>query len=1206
MEASSSFDLFLSYNTRDREPVLRVQAALRERGIAMFLDCQHLIVGLNWRDEIEVALTKVNSVAVFIGSEGFGRVQRGEKNLALDRQEFAAKEGRKFPVIPILLPGAKPDDVTGFLSQNTWIDLRTGLENAAAMDAIARAIKGEAPVPQVSPPEPLCPYRGLLAFTEDDAPLFYGRDAFADDLLCKARTLKLIAVVGPSGTGKSSVVQAGLLPRLRRERAPNATWEALIFRPGNRPFHNLADELVALYETSLSKTEQMLTANKLGEAFANNELPLDAPIAEALKATQWANRLLFIVDQFEELFTLTEEKDREPFVNLLLKAAETAPVTIVLTLRADFYSQSISVSRELSDLIQQGIVNIGYVKREELRRAIVKPAESVGLQFEDGLVDRILDNLEDEPGNLPLLEFALTELWEKRRGNRVTNQLYEDIGGVVGSLGKRAEDVFMSLSSAQQELTLRAFTRLVRVAAASEEGSDTRQRVNLQDFNDATQKVIQEFVKARLLVTNRNEATNEEIVEVAHEALIKNWDGLKDVLSKDREFLLWRQRLNFLLTEWQRVQKETGNGRDGLLYGHQLNEARRWSKSRHAELNEHESEFIRKSEEAAKRPKKRIAAAGVVLLLLMLAVLGWKVWDDRPASQINKIIADSKSLVSVANDEIKQDWFRVLVAAKRHNEAIRVAKNFEDVNLRASTLAKIAEILAQTGQSQEAVSVAGSIEDKDRRSDALVKVAQKLAQTNQLQAALTVATDIENDVFRSSALVTVVSNLAQANLIQEALEVSEKINIPGQHSMALDSIAQAFIQNGQLEQALAIARAIEIPPIRLKVAVLIVNALSKGNQFHNALSIARSIEYPPSRFAALIDIGQSLHQAGQAKTSSAIFKEALVVAGSIEPSTTRFAALIDIAQKLSQTGQLETSSPFFKEALNVAIAKASKDPRDHLLNLLGDARSFAQVGQVEATKQILKEASLVQRSDPDTFIYSHRISDIAQLLAQVGQAQEALSLARSIEDTRSRADSLSKIAQSLVAVGQIDMAKTIIREALDLGDSKLSQISGETISANFAQSLVKAGQLQEALVIAKDIEDPNALANIAQTLTQVGHYQEALVLAKGLKDASLRFNTLTTIAQMFAQSAQTKNAEEILDETIPLIPKFRDEQRSKAYLKVSQIRANLKSYRIARELANQCSNSDDRLSAYTTILREFSIDTEKISPEPLKKSGQQN
>ncbi len=845
LDAKSTVDVFLSYNSRDREAVLKIQKMLSERGISSFLDCQHLTVGLNWRNEIEAALTKVNSVVVFISAEGFGRVQRGEKDLALDRQEFATKAGNKFPVIPILLPSAKPDDVTGFLSLNTWVDLRTGLENAAAMDAIAHAINGQAPSLQTPQPELLCPYRGLLAFTEDDAPLFYGRDAFADDLLQKARSLKLIAVVGPSGTGKSSVVQAGLLPRLRRERAPNAQWEAIIFRPGNRPFHNLASELVALYETNPSKTEQMLAANKLGEALAKNELPLDVPINEALKVTKWANRLLFIVDQFEELFTLTEEKDRKPFVNLLLKAAEATPITIVLTLRADFYSQSISVSRELSDAIQQGIVNIGYVKREELRRAIVKPAESVGLQFEDGLIERILDNLEDEPGNLPLLEFALTELWEKRQANRVTNQLYESIGGVEGSISKRAEEVFTSLSHPQQDFAIRAFTRLVRVSAASEEGTDTRQRVKLKDFNDATQSVIQSFVKARLLVTSRNEATGEEIVEVAHEALIKNWGRLKELVSKDREFLLWRQEFNFLRAKWLRTQKETGNQRDGLLSPSDLTKAKRWLKTNEEDLNEEEKLFIRKSEEAAKRPKQWVAGTGTVLLLTLLGMWGWKAWDDRPASQISKILIDSKFVILTASHDNRNAWLKNLVITGRVSEALMAAKNIDDNYTRAQELIVVADMLAQAGQEEVALTVAHealmavmNIEDNYTRAQELAVIAHTLAQAGQKEVAKKVA--------------------------QEALIAAKNIK----DTFYLTQIAEALTQAGQVIEALTVVKSIDDRPTRIQELATIAQMLALAGQGAEATSIARTIDDVSIRQKTILTIKLSLAQSDQAVSTN--------------------------------------------------------------------------------------------------------------------------------------------------------------------------------------------------------------------------------------------------------------------------------------------------------------------------------------------------
>ncbi len=535
-------DLFLSYNSRDRGAVVRVQELLYERAIKTFFDRDDLMPGMPWQDELERVISQVRAVAVFIGGEGIGAWQRPEKELALDRQVQEHKAGRRFPVIPVLLPGADADKITGFISLNTWIDLRDGLDSpaAAALDALARAVTGELPSTHTPAPEPLCPYRGLEPFHEDDTPLFFGRDKFADDLLQKVLDHPLIAVVGPSGSGKSSVVQAGLLPRLRREGWPNKTWEAVIFTPREHPFHSLAKELLPLYETAKSKTEQMIEARTLAEALAEGTIPLGDPINATLKAAQTVNRLLLVVDQFEELFTLSEERYRQPFVESLIAAATRTDslVTVVLTLRADFYGQAIGLSRELSDCIQQGLVNLGPMTRDELRQAIEEPAQRVGLSFEPGLVARLLDDVVGRPGNLPLLEFALKELWQRRQGAKITNEQYDATGTLEGAISQRADAQFERVPPDEREAVLRAFTRLVRVAAANEEGTDTRQRVKLKDLDATVHPVVKPFVRERLLVMSRDEETNEEMIEVAHEALIQRWDRLKELLNKDRKRLV--------------------------------------------------------------------------------------------------------------------------------------------------------------------------------------------------------------------------------------------------------------------------------------------------------------------------------------------------------------------------------------------------------------------------------------------------------------------------------------------------------------------------------------------------------------------------------------------------------------------------------------------------------------------------------------------
>jgi hypothetical protein len=249
--------LFLSYSSADRIPVIAVQKLLQARGINTFLDRDNLVSGLPWPQALEQALRAVNGGAVFIGCE-LGGWQKREMWFALDRQVREENEGRPFPVIPVLLQGA--DLTPGFLFLNTWIDLRRGLDDvftAEALSAFEQAIKATKPVRHYEdsavraveyPAAAICPYRGLQIFREEDAAFFAGRKAFAKQLLDFALGKNLVAVVGPSGSGKSSVVQAGLIPLLRREQPPADTWDAVSFTPGDDPFHRLASALIPLLE----------------------------------------------------------------------------------------------------------------------------------------------------------------------------------------------------------------------------------------------------------------------------------------------------------------------------------------------------------------------------------------------------------------------------------------------------------------------------------------------------------------------------------------------------------------------------------------------------------------------------------------------------------------------------------------------------------------------------------------------------------------------------------------------------------------------------------------------------------------------------------------------------------------------------------------------------------------------------------------------
>lgn len=536
---------------------------------------------------MQQGINKARAVAIFIGREGLGSWQKREMGAGLDRQARDERAGNKFPVVPVLLPGADMEGAPGFLLLNTWVDLRDGVNDSRALDTLASVVRGEVVRPPQVTSAALCPYRSLLAFREEDAPLFFGREIFARELLNKALGRQLVAVVGHSGSGKSSVVQAGLLPLLRHENSP--PWDVVIFTPGRNPFHSLAAALTRLWDAD--KTGRLVGAAKLGESWSKG-IPLEPAINQALNETLGASRLLMVVDQFEELFTLTPETERLPFVNALLEVTASTPVTILATLRADFYCQAISLSRELSDRIQRGLVNLGPMKRDELQRAIENPAEAVGLGFEAGLVNRILDNVANQPGNLPILEFALTELWKKREGRLLTNACYDEIGGISGAISKRAEEVFENLSGEQQAIAQHLLTRIVRVAAFGEEDSDTRHRAETTELDATMRSVAQPFITARLLVVDRNPLTNKETIEVAHEALIQRWERLRELLNRDREFLSWRQRFRLRFTEWKHAGESDGGA---LLGGAPLAEARHWLKERQGDFIEDERDYINTS-----------------------------------------------------------------------------------------------------------------------------------------------------------------------------------------------------------------------------------------------------------------------------------------------------------------------------------------------------------------------------------------------------------------------------------------------------------------------------------------------------------------------------------------------------------------------------------------------------------------------------------
>jgi kumamolisin len=597
-------DLFISYQRRDSVAVSEIRRILGARGVEAFLDQDCLIAGLPWPEAIESAILSSAAVVVVVGRGPLGEWQKREMYLALDLSTAARGSGRDLPVIPVLLEGAEP--ATSFLFQHTWVDFGEGI-NSDGIDRLVLAVRAGG---KSSPHKcNVCPYRALEVFREEDHPFYFGRESFVSAILEKVLQRNLVAVVGPSGSGKSSVVQAGLLPLIRRERNPG--WEIALFTPGGDPWYRIADALQFLIPGDGTPEAVGNLARKL----ESHESALGTEVAKALIPMTGSARLLLIVDQFEELFTQCPADKAHAFLTAMIAATNSAPVTSLLTINAEFYNPAIKANRALADMLPAGQINLGPLNVSELREVIVRPAKVAGCVFEsDKLVERIVTEVQNEPGRLPLLEYALSELWLKKDGTGLTATGYEETGGVTGAIGKRAERVFCTLVPADQEAVRRLFGRLVYVSA-DEHGADMRRRCKRGDLAgsgspDDCWKVARVFAEARnrLLVISTDSATREEVVEVAHEALLRGaWPRLKKWIDLDRDFLNWRQDLELLASIWAKSGTVLPVGK--------LSEAKGWLKHRPKEINTREREFIERCLRRGRGPRQAIFALVAILIL---------------------------------------------------------------------------------------------------------------------------------------------------------------------------------------------------------------------------------------------------------------------------------------------------------------------------------------------------------------------------------------------------------------------------------------------------------------------------------------------------------------------------------------------------------------------------------------------------------------
>jgi WD40 repeat protein len=712
-----TFDVFLSHSSTDKPGVARLAGALRARGLEPWLDEEQVVAGLRFQPQLAAGLAASRSFAVFVGAEPVGAWVHEELDAAVSR----SAGDRSFRVFLVLLPEAPEHfDPTGlhqFLSQRTWVDLRRMADRDAAADQLARAVRGE-PLAHAAPAGEtprVCPYVGLRPFDVEDTMWFFGRDADTQRMTEKLGESPFLSVLGRSGAGKSSAVRAGLVPALAAGRlVPGSEqWTIRVLRPTATPLEVLA--------AHLGELRPDLQSVRILEQLASSDVAL-----KLLTAGRGDHRpVVWVVDQAEELYTLCDDSAaRRAFTANLLHASQAGgPARVVVTMRSDFYARFAELPAFSARIAHNQHV-VTDLDEEQVEQVVTQPAALVGLSLQPGLVERITDDVRAQSGGLPLLQHALRELWERRRGSVLTHDAYHEIGGVAGALAAHAEAAFAALErDGDGPVARRLLVELVQLGEGAEA---TKQPVRLPDLvapafsMERLHRVATAFADARLVTTGtqrlaliRDDGSAGErtptgpgtqpdadtTVELAHDTLIRSWPRLQSWIEEGRDQLRTHRRIREAARSWH----EHGRTDDMLYRGTVLALAQRHLSDRRSEMHDVEVEFLMAStdREETERAQLRQRRARQLTTLGSLTAL----------TVVAAVVA---SALAVLFHDARSD-----VAAERDNAQSReAALNAEDLRETdpglAAQLALVGYTIAPTVEAGSAVLASANVPTSER------------------------------------------------------------------------------------------------------------------------------------------------------------------------------------------------------------------------------------------------------------------------------------------------------------------------------------------------------------------------------------------------------------------------------------------------------------------------------------------------------------
>jgi len=643
------------------------------------------------------------------------------------------------------------------------------------------------------------PYKGLRAFSESDATNFFGRETLIQSLLTRladgSDLSRFLAIIGPSGSGKSSVAKAGLIPSLRRGGIPGSDkWFIIEMTPGSHPFEELE---AALLRVAVNPPESLLTQ------LQENDRGLLRAVKRILPTDPEVD-LFLLIDQFEELFTLTKsETVRAAFLDSLVSAAldPHSRLRIAITLRADFNDRPLQYI-DFGDLVRQRSEFILPLTPDELEQAIVRPVQRLGLTVAPDLIAAMTRDVGGQPGALPLLQYALTELFDRREGPLFTLASYEASGGVMAALGHRADEIYNNLEAVQQQTTCQLFMRLVTLGEGIE---DTRRRVPLAELQglsiietqEELQTLLDHFGRYRLLTFDRNPITRGATVEVAHEALIREWKLLREWLAESRHDIRLQRLLATAVMEWQ----ESSQDESYLLRGSRLAQFENWAQETAVALTAGEHAFLQSSitareekisaeEERRQREletaqrlveterlradeqaesaqglrKRAFALAGVLVIAILFAIAAATFANQ---SQDNANVAATRQVEAVVNADLAatreiEAAYSASLAVTRETEAI--------VN---ANLAATRQVEAENEANLRATAEVNAIQDREIAEEqrAIAETQSKTAQSRELAAAAlnTLTEDPELSVLLALEALSLAHTLEAENALHKSV-----------------------------------------------------------------------------------------------------------------------------------------------------------------------------------------------------------------------------------------------------------------------------------------------------------------------------------------------------------------------------------------------------------------------------------------------------